>query len=59
MYRKGTFRNYVYTKGGRGGQIRVIFCKLLGLEVYNKEGGGGKKSRKYANVIYVRPLTVI
>jgi len=36
--------------------MRVIFCKLVGLEVYNKERGGGKKSRKYANVIYVRPL---
>ena len=27
------------------GQIGVSLCKLLGLEVYIKEGGGGKKSQ--------------
>ena len=27
-------------KGGERGQIRVILCKLLGLEVYDKEGEG-------------------
>ena len=37
--------------------MRVIFCKLVGLEVYNKERGGGKKSRKYASVIFVRTLS--
>ena len=31
-------------------------CKLFRLEVYIKREGGGKKSRKYANVVYVRPL---
>ena len=27
-------------KGGKGGQIRAILSKVLGLEVYDKEGGG-------------------
>ena len=31
-------------------------CKLFRLEVYIKRGGGGQKSRKYANVVYLRPL---
>ena len=43
--------------GGRGGQLRAILCKLLWLEVYILRGGGVQKSRKYANVVYVRPLT--
>ena len=55
---KGTFKNYVCTKGGRrGGQLGAILCKLFRLEVYIKRGGGGKKSGKYANVVYVRPLS--
>ena len=43
-------------KGGRGGQLGAILCKLFRLEVYIKRGGGGQKSRKYANVVYVRSL---
>ena len=38
---KGTFRNYVCTKGARGGQLGAILCKLLRLEVYIKRGGEG------------------
>ena len=52
----GPFKNYVCTKGGRGGQLVAILCKLFSLEVYIKSGGGGQKSRKSANVVYVRPL---
>ena len=43
-------------KGGSGGQLGAILCKLFRLEVYIKREGGGQKSRKYANVVYVRPL---
>ena len=39
---KGTFRNYVCTKGGRGGQLGAILCKLFRLEVYIKRGEGHK-----------------
>ena len=41
---------------GRVGQLGAILCKLFRLEVYIKEGGGGPKSRKHANVVYERPL---
>ena len=46
-------------KGGEGGKLGAILCKLFSLEVYIKRGGGGQKSRKYANIVYVRPLTTI
>ena len=44
-------------KGGGGGQLVAILCKLFRPEVYIKRGGGGQKSRKYSNVVYVRPPT--
>ena len=46
-------------RGGGGGQLGAILCKLFRLEVYIKRGGGGQKSRKYANVVYVRPRNEI
>ena len=36
-------------------QMRMILCKLLGLDIYDK-AGGAKTFRKYANAIYVRSL---
>ena len=36
-------------KRGRGSN-KGIFCTLLGLHVYDKQGGWNKKIRKYANV---------
>ena len=45
-----------FAQRGEGGQLGAILCKLFRLEVYIKRGGGGQKSRKYANVVYVRPL---
>ena len=39
---KGTFRNYVCTKGGGGGQLGEILCKLFRLEVYSMRGEGVK-----------------
>ena len=44
---KGMFIDYFCTKGG---QIREILCALLGLHVYDIQGGRDKKIRKYANV---------
>ena len=46
----------MFAQRGEGGQLRAILCKLFRLEVYIKWGGGGQKSRKYANVVYARPL---
>ena len=38
----GDVQNYVCTKGGGGGQLGAILCKLFRLEVYIKRGEGVK-----------------
>jgi len=51
----GDVQKFRLHRGGEGGQLGAILCKLFRLKVCIKRVGGGKKSRKYANVIYVRP----
>ena len=53
---KGTYSDITFAqKGGRGSQIRPNLCKLLGVEVYGKEGEGVLNLKNIqTQFIYVR-----